>query len=235
MFGVKHWAGFGQWKKLGARVIKGSTHTKILRPVFGHGNDKSTGDKYQYVRGFAVAQVFGSHQVTGWDAPEVEAAPELTAPEACDAADAIVRNMPNAPSITWAQQDGAFYMPSHDSVTMPTREQFETTEGMYKVLFHELAHSTGHESRLARRDGMKIMARHSYSREELVAEFGAAMLADAAGLKIDVDNSASYIKTWLDRIAREPKILIDASKDAQKAVRYVLGQTAYKAADTPAA
>ena len=44
----------------------------------------------------------------------------------------------------------ACYNPRADQIEMPKMETFESVTGYYATLFHEMAHSTGHESRLNR-------------------------------------------------------------------------------------
>ena len=102
---------------------------------------------------------------------------------------------------------------------------FESAEAYYRVLFHELTHSTGHRNRLAR-DGVVNPIRfgsHEYSEEELVAEMGAAMLAGHAGIGADVENSAAYLDTWLKKLKREPGMLVTAGGQAQKAADLIRG------------
>ena len=119
----------------------------------------------------------------------------------------------------------ACYSPSRDSVSMPEMSAFESAEAYYRVLFHELTHSTGHRNRLAR-DGVVNPVRfasHDYSEEELVAEMGAAMLAGHSGIGADVENSAAYLDHWLAKLKREPGMLVTAGGAAQKAADLVRG------------
>ena len=109
---------------------------------------------------------------------------------------------------------------------MPARELFAGPEAYYATLFHELTHSTGHASRLGR-DG--IMERHSfgdadYSREELIAEMGAAMLCGVTGISPAVlDNSAAYLANWIQVLKGDSKLLVSAASAAQKAADYIRG------------
>jgi len=97
------------------------------------------------------------------------------------------------------------------------------------VLFHELTHSTGHESRLNRKgvsgsDGQwSPFGSQSYSQEELVAEMGAAFLCGQVGIvERTIDNSAAYIKSWLERLKDDRKLVIYAAAQAQKAADFIL-------------
>ena len=122
------------------------------------------------------------------------------------------------------KEQRAFYRPGADTITMPEKEYFHKPEGYYGTLFHEMAHSTGHSSRLDR-DG--IIGHHKkgskgYAREELVAELTSAFLCSKAGI-IDetLDNNAAYIDNWLGALRNDKMIVYDAMKDAFKAIEYL--------------
>src|SRR4029077_8726138 len=92
----------------------------------------------------------------------------------------------------------AFYQPSTDSIRMPEKESFDNSESYYSTLFHEFTHSTGHESRLNRPGIVEthFFGDEIYSKEELVAEMGAAMLCGIIGIENKtIKNSASYIQS----------------------------------------
>lgn len=122
--------------------------------------------------------------------------------------------------------DRAFYSPGLDRVQVPAREAFESADGYYSTLFHELTHSTGHASRLARPTLLEAHAfgDESYSKEELVAEMGAAMLSGVAGIEqLTVPQSAAYIASWLRALKGDPRLVIGAAAQAQKAADMILG------------
>ena len=99
-------------------------------------------------------------------------------------------------------------------------------ENYYGTLFHELTHSTGHKSRLARKgivDADASFGDDKYGREELVAEMGAAFLCGHAGIDNTLDNSAAYLAGWLKIIKGDPKLVIQAAGAAQKAADLILG------------
>ncbi len=138
----------------------------------------------------------------------------------------IVAEMPNPPMLT--QGGNACYIPKIDTVMMPLRQHFKNSEGYYSTLFHELIHSTGHQSRLNRKDVMQTnkMDVESYSQEELVAEIGACFLNSFSGIGIqDFRNNIAYIKGWLEQLQNDRKFIIYASAGAQKAVDYILNTT----------
>lgn len=126
------------------------------------------------------------------------------------------------------KQQRAFYRPSDDVVNMPKKTSFKQTEEYYSVLFHELTHHTGHKSRLNRLRP-DFFGGHEYSKEELVAEFGASFLcAELNIINKTVDNSAAYIQSWLKALQNDRKLLISAASKAKKAVRHIKGEAQYE-------
>lgn len=117
----------------------------------------------------------------------------------------------------------AFYSPSEDSVTVPKLEQYEVVEEYYSTLFHETTHSTGHSSRL-NRNLTGHFGSDSYSKEELVAELGAAFLCGKAGLDSEkaFKNSVGYIQSWIKKFKSDKRLLVSAASKAEKAVKYIL-------------
>jgi antirestriction protein ArdC len=118
----------------------------------------------------------------------------------------------------------AYYMPAKDLVVLPERKQFSESSKYYSVAFHEMGHSTGHESRL-KREGITAMngfGSHKYSKEELVAEFTACFLCHHVGITDTRENSASYLKGWVSMFKDEPKMLYQASQLAKKATEFIL-------------
>ena len=136
---------------------------------------------------------------------------------------AIIDGFKDAPSINKGNK--ACYNPKTDTVTMPLKKSFESTTDYYDVLFHEYAHSTGHKSRLNRKEVMNnnFFGSEDYSKEELVAEMTSAFLCNEAGiLDRTVDNSVAYIKSWIQVFKDDPKMVILAGGSAQKAADHIL-------------
>ena len=125
--------------------------------------------------------------------------------------------------------DKAYYSPFTDMISVPMLSQYEIAEEYYSTTFHEAVHSTMTESRCNRKNENKLAAFGSedYSREELVAEIGSAMLCNA--VKIDCDkafkNSVAYIQGWLKKLKNDNKMIVWASSRAEKAARYILGES----------
>lgn len=123
----------------------------------------------------------------------------------------------------------AFYAPGLDSVTVPMISQYKNVGEYYSTTFHELTHSTGHKSRLDRFEENGLSAAfgsETYSKEELVAELGAATLVNYCGLENEKSfrNSAAYIQSWLKVLKNDKKFIISASAKAEKAVALILNK-----------
>ena len=120
----------------------------------------------------------------------------------------------------------AYYSPMQDLVVVPDKSQFDIIEGYYGTAFHELTHSTLKSTRCDRKAENKNAAFGSkeYSREELVAEMGSAFLSAHAGLDTSktLDNSVAYLQSWIKKLQNDPKMIIQASSQAEKAAEYIL-------------
>jgi antirestriction protein ArdC len=144
-----------------------------------------------------------------------------------ESAEAIVAGMPNPPA--FEQDSRAAYIPSKDTVTMPSRTAFNSQAEYYSTLFHELTHSTGHAKRLAREgfDKPQMFGSESYSKEELIAEMGSAMLCGVAGIEQStVANSVAYLQSWTARLKGDSRLVVSAASAAQKAADYIRGESA---------
>ena len=137
----------------------------------------------------------------------------------------IIASMPFPPRIQH-QGNQPFYSPPMDYVNMPAIEFFQNAEAYHAILFHELIHSTGHKTRLARTEIIENQpfGSDSYSKEELTAEMGACFLTNLARIQSEttIGDSAAYIKNWLTVLRNDKKFVIEAAGKAQKAVNYIL-------------
>ena len=121
-----------------------------------------------------------------------------------------------------AEMPFSCYVPELDEVRMPPRASFYGTTKFYGELAHEFVHATGADKRLKRGDFG--MGWESYSKEELVAEFGAAILAAVLGFEVESEkeNHAAYLRGWLTRLKDDPTLLCSAASAAQKAVDRIM-------------
>lgn len=125
------------------------------------------------------------------------------------------------------QSDRAYYNPMTDEVVVPCKEQYNNICEYYSTTFHELTHSTLKASRCNRESDNAIAAfgSQNYSREELVAEIGSAMLCTATGIDNTkaFTNSVAYIQSWLRALKNDVKMIVWASTRAEKASKYIQG------------
>ena len=136
-------------------------------------------------------------------------------------ADGYINN--GGPKFSHNGGNQAFYRVSRDSVHLPLKELFNSINEYYSTKFHELGHSTGHPTRLARGfEKTPIFGSKVYAKEELVAELTAAILCSMTGINNTIKNSGAYCKGWLKALNNDPKMFMDASKDATKAVKFIV-------------
>ena len=109
---------------------------------------------------------------------------------------------------------------------IPNKMKFNDWREYFSTFFHELIHSTGHNSRLNRISSVNSISwdDHKYSKEELIAEFGSSFLCGYAGFKKvkNISNSAAYIKFWLEKLPVNKDWCFFAAAQARKAVNHIL-------------
>jgi antirestriction protein ArdC len=225
-YGSRYWLTFNQANKLGGHVRKGEKASLVTFWNIGQERTSTSSDGVQrkskpillrYYNVFNVEQTDGIADKLGLG----NSGPRVPNLEACEA---IVNKMPNVPR--FEQSDRAWYRPSSDSVGMPSKNLFSTSEEYYSTLFHELTHSTGHNSRVGRGgiEQLNTFGSESYSKEELIAEMGAAMLCGVTGIiPATIQNSASYLQHWIRVLRGDSKLLVSAASQAQKAADYIQG------------
>ena len=126
--------------------------------------------------------------------------------------------------LTVYKSNRAFYSPSTDTVTVPAMAQYKVREEYYSTLFHEMVHSTGHKTRLDRLVKCAAFGSEDYSREELVAEMGAAMLVAKIGIDCEsaFRNSVGYLQGWLKALKNDNKLIVVAAGKSEAAVNYII-------------
>lgn len=110
------------------------------------------------------------------------------------------------------------YRHGEDKIIVPRIEQYSCSEEYYRDLFHELVHWTSHADRLSR-EHKKFGYGEEYSREELIAEMGAAYLCHYFGIPIN-ENSVAYIDGWMRKIDADANLLVSAGQQAEKVLKY---------------
>jgi len=165
--------------------------------------------------------VFNLDQVDGVDPPATDE--ERLEFEPIERCEQLLAAMPSAPFVEH-RPGGAFYIAASDTITLPPQESFYDVEGYYATRFHETVHSTGHRLRLDRELAPRSHA-EAYSREELIAELGGAMLCGTVGIAPQrLEQSAAYIASWLRALRDDKRMVVSASQQAQRAVDYIRGE-----------
>jgi len=242
-FEAGEFATFNQIKAAGGTVKKGEkshvvagwiVDTKARKdangdPVIDEDGDQVMEKRFalRYYRVFNIlTQCEGiepKHTWTKDEAPKANLNPEAAAEQIIDR----YINSADAPKFTVLEgSNRAYYSPAEDAVVIPAMSQFEIVEEYYSTAFHELTHSTMKESRCNRRETGKIAAKGNkeYSKEELVAEIGSCFLSNSAGLNSEkaFNNSVAYLQGWLSALKNDPKMIVHASAQAEKAAEYIL-------------
>ena len=113
--------------------------------------------------------------------------------------------------------DQAYYSISKNEIVIPEKKQFKDGESFYTNLAHEMTHSTGAENQLGRLKPTSFGSKE-YAREELVAELSAALVAQRYGMTKHLkEDSASYLKSWLNSLKESPEFLKTTLVDVKKA------------------
>lgn len=210
------WLTFNQVQTLGGRVKKGErSFPVVFWKIFKEEGD-SEARRIPFLRYYSVFNLAQCEGINVPVIPTVETDPKFQPIGKCEQ---IVEAMPKRPDI---HHNGAraCYSPSLDAISMPEARVFESSEEYYSTLFHELTHATGHVSRLNRKEVTEPnqFGSDPYSREELVAEMGAAYLCGHCEIEnTTIDQSASYIQHWLARLKDDRKLVVHAAVQAQKA------------------
>ncbi len=234
-FGSPFWVTFRQALELGGSVRKGEKSSPIIYYKFLEKRDRSgqplftAKGKPAFVPFLRWSNVFNLDQIEGVSAPAPHATPSPTAESSqpLDRAESLVQQANLCP----IRQEGfaASYSPTEDLIRMPPRATFRSPEDYYHVLYHEVTHATGHASRLDR-EGITNPIRFGserYSKEELIAELGAAFLSNAAGIldQIRFHNSAAYLQSWIRRLKEDPTLIVSAASNAQHSFDWMTGRS----------
>jgi antirestriction protein ArdC len=216
------WGTFKQIQERGGMVRKGEKGTPVVFWKFIEKKDPLTDEikKIPFLRYFTV---FNASQADDLVVPTSSPDPYAELKTASQ----IVSRYVDGPKVVHTG-NRACYSPWFDRVMMPKSGQFEDVEAYYSTLFHELVHSTGHESRLARKSLVTPtpFGDPDYSREELVAEMGAAFLNAEAGIPPNYPQHVGYIAHWIEALKGDSKLLVQAAGAAQKAADRILGSAA---------
>ncbi len=225
-FSSRWWVTFDQAKELGGHVKKGEKASLVVfwKMLEKKVEDKEGNEKIEKIPMLRYYNVFNTDQCEGLKVPDNDSVVIEFNP--IEEAESIVTGMPNRPDIRHGGNK-AFYSPGLDYIGMPKAIDFDSEEEYYSTLFHEMVHSTGHTSRVDRKLNQKRAAFGSedYSKEELVAEMGAAFLCGSCGIEPKtIKNSAAYIKSWLKSLRDDKTMVVLAAAAAQRATEWILGE-----------
>lgn len=224
-YGSPYWLTFRQANERGGHVRKGEKGLLVIFWKQYATQDKQTGEDIT-VPVLRHYRVFNAAQCEGIEVPRSSVDPSEPVPfEPLEEASNIVGGYADGPKIEH-RGARAFYRPREDLVRVPEPGRFVDRESYYATLFHELAHSTGHSSRLDRGldEDPPEYGSATYSKEELIAEMGAAFLAAAASIgPTTIEQSAAYIDGWRKKISSDPKLVVQAAGAGQKAADWIMG------------
>ena len=218
---------FNQCQQEGGKVRKGEKSSMVVFWKWIEEKDPDTEEVKQipFLRYF---NVFHIDQCEGLTAKHTQELPNTVAAD--QTAEAIIAGYIQTSGVRLNHEAGdqAFYRPSTDSITLPLLVQFKETAEYYSTAFHEMVHSTGHKTRLDRLEKTAFFGSEAYSKEELIAEIGAATLVNHVGLETSRSfrNSTAYVQNWLRVLQNDKRFIVSAAGKAEKAVNLILGTAA---------
>ena len=197
--------------------VKAKREEKSAEPVRGGRDETAKENQSRFIH--RVYTVFNAKQVEGVPALERE---QPSAFEAFHSGERILAN--SGAKIAHDQRDSAFYSRSSDSIHLPLKETFKDAPGYYGTALHELAHWTGHPSRLNRptlNDSYRF-GDLNYAKEELRAELASVFIAAEVGVPHDPANHAAYVGSWIKALKEDKNEIFRAAHDASAATDFVL-------------
>ena len=227
------WLGYGQAKKAGLQMIKGSKGCYIMRPFLVQVEDEKKKDAQgkPLVKAFTKCKLecvfniacFADSEKKQSMLDKYQTKPVHFCHDRNEEAEKAIKAYHKAEGLetSW-HGERAFYSSSNDAITMPKRESFKTNEGLCATWLHECVHSTGHSSRLGRKLGNGF-GTTEYAKEELIAELGAYLCCRRLDIGSKVENHASYLKAWISCLKQDPTILFKSLSAATKAANLILG------------
>ena len=224
---------FHQVQEAGGRIRKGAKARKIYfyKPTVIETSEEIDGKNVINQRPSVIRKSFNIFHFSDTEGLE----PRWTDNEAVgkgnkpdEKAEKIVQDYLNREGVKlqYKEFDRAFYSPSMDLIQIPPIKNFRSSSGFYSVLFHEMTHSTGNTKRLDRFiQGPQPFGSEDYSKEELIAEMGSAMLLANCGLATETThtNNAAYIQNWLSNIRGNAQLVVNAASKAEKAENFIMG------------
>jgi len=222
------YASFNQIKEAGGSVKKGEKSYIVVffKPYMIKEKDNNgkevekTIPLLRYYRVFNVNQCEGIEQKYNKD----DIAPDIEPIKECES---LLSTYIEREGVEFKHKAGnrAYYDPTLDRITLPLMQQFKSTEEYYSTAFHEVTHSSGHESRLNRISKPAAFGSEEYSNEELVAELTSSALLNKFGIETEatLKNNAGYIQSWIKALKDDKRMIVYASSKADKAIEFIIG------------
>lgn len=244
-FSFNKWITFNQCKKLGGTIKKGSKCTTLFyfKYIYKCNKCKTTiynksdvckcdeiiiTEKYKKENWFSIPilksfNVFNIEQTTLNHDYKLSELKEYDPKNDILLAEEIKQGYEKELTINYSDlENQPAYFPTGDYINLPSKVCFKDIKHFYSTLFHEIAHSTGHETRL-NRNLKNSFGSESYAKEELIAELTSVLLNSYVGIKNEMiqDNSA-YIKSWLKSLKNDKKYLFVCLNKAEKSFNFIL-------------
>ena len=224
-FKSRGWLTFKQVASIGGKVLKGSRATDIFffTTIAVEKEDRATGEKVKVdVPCLKNFKVFNLEQCELPEDAPIKYHPENMDKTQIDDNPVFDECEKLLNLAVWYENDTrAYYIPRRDEIHLPNRLTFSSLSGFWGTALHELAHWTGHASRLNRAIENNFGNR-AYAREELVAEVSSWLLAVSLGTPHEPQNSAAYLASWVSDFKDKPRELYSAISQAQKVVDFLL-------------
>lgn len=220
------WASFKQWQNCGGKIKKGEKATPVVFwKITPMEKTEEDGTKTQLVIPILrYYNVFHISQVEGVE-PKEKLKDEFKNRDPIPAAEELFNSYITRENITVHEVIGnrACYSPGCDEITLPKREQFPDLAEFYSTAFHESVHSTGNQCRLNRLNTKAYFGNEEYSKEELVAEIGAAAILAQLGIENPKTqkNNTAYLQNWMSVLKDDVRLLVSAAGKAEKAVDFI--------------
>ena len=216
-FKSPYWGTYKQWLSIGAKINKDqfNKYQSIVFYAPVKTAKKQESEEQQVYKLMRYFRVYNAEQVTGFEAPAMPAPKVFN-----DVASIEALTVKSGAQLQFGG-DRAYYSPSQDFIAMPHKTQFNSEASYYATLLHELAHWSGHKSRLDR-DLSGRFGNEAYAAEELIAELSAAFLCARFSITGELRHS-SYIASWLRVLKNDNKAIFKAAALAQKSADYLAG------------
>lgn len=227
-FSDPRWLTFNQVQDRRGRVKTGEKSTMIVFwKRWEPPTEESEAEAKRQIPMLRYFNVFNAEQCEDLGLPDLYRPAPLQDHQRIERADLLVRAMHDPPKIL-ERGSSAWYRPSDDLVQVPPIQAFTSADAFYATLFHELGHATGHKRRLNRPavTGEIRFGSGTYSKEELVAELTSSFCAATVSLDHSLtEDAGSYIQGWLSVLKADPKAVVIAAAQAQRAADLIRGVT----------